>query len=247
MNFKPIALGLALAVTTLASHATSSLTLVSSNLGITATGFLRLTGFSGSFNASVQDQVGSTGGLANWGPLTPSTEPYASSTGIALTSVGGTHAEVVKAAPGIVNSLTVSTPTTGGFAQAEQDFILSFLLGAHTTVTFSWDTALSGSNAGASAGVFSALGTLNLGDQSASYPFSLDFAGTAGSGSGFSGTPIHRSISFTNNSDTTILSSYHSNIKISTRDVATAVPEPEVAWMALAGLALVGAQIRRRR
>lgn len=242
MKFKSVATAVALAAAAFAAQATSSLTMVVSNFSISSTGFWRPTSIAGSFSASAQDQIGWTaGGLPDWGPLQTNTASF-SAPGVSITSANGVHAEMLK-----TQSFSVSTPAQGGFAQAEQDYLLSFLLGAHATVTVSWDIALSGSNAGHSAGLFSAMGTVNLGDQTHLYPFSLAFDGTDGSASAFSGSPDHRSLTFTNTSDATILTSYHSDARISTRDVVPAVPEPEVAWLALAGLALVGAQVRRRK
>ncbi len=242
MKFKSVATAVALAAAACAAHATSSLTMVVSNFSISSPGFMRLTSVGGGFTVSAQDQIGWTaGGLTDWGPLQTNTATFAAP-GASITSANGAHAEVLK-----TQSFSVSTPAQGGFALAEQDYTLSFLLGAHATVTVSWDIALSGSNSGHSAGLFSAMGTVNLGDQTKLFPFSLAFDGTDGSASAFASSPDHRSISFTNNSDATILTSYHSDARISTRDEVPAVPEPEVAWLALAGLALAGAQVRRRK
>lgn len=246
MKFKSVAIGLALIASAVSAQATSSFSLTASGLTMTGTGLIRPWVAAGSFTASVQDQTGwTTGGAAEWGPMNTLTTPW-SSDGVSLTSPNGATTQVVK----FPDVLTVSTQEQGGFAQAEQDFTLRLLLGAHSSITVSWNVALSGSNSGLSSGTFTAQGTVTLGDTVLTYPFSLDFAGTETSGSGFSESPVARSITFSNTSDNYMLTAYHSNIRISTLDVVpapTAVPEADLAWMTLAGLAVVGAARARRR
>jgi hypothetical protein len=243
MKFKSVAIGLALVASAISAQATSSFSLTASPLTFSSTGLVRALSSTGSMTASVQDQIGwNASGDAEWGALASSTSPWGP--GVSLTSTNGVFAQV--APPGV---LTVSTQEKGGFAQAEQDFTLQLLLAAHSSVTISWNASMSGYQEGLSSGTFAVLGSVTLGDTVQTYPFSHDFAGTEGFGSGFATSPISRSITFANTSDSNLLTAYHSNVKISTLDVipAAAVPEADAAWMALAGMAVVGALIRRRR
>lgn len=242
MTFKSAMIGLALVASAISAQATSTFSLTASPLALTGSGFFRAVGMTGSFTASVQDQTGWTAiGDPEWGAVQSLTLPWGP--GVSLTSANNVSAKVT-----VPGGLTVSTQDQGGFAQAEQDFTLQILLAAHSTVTVSWDVALSGSNSGLSSGTFDLLGTVTLGDTVQTSPYSLAFAGTESSGSGFASSPTPRSITFTNASNSNLLTAYHSNIKISTRDVIPSpVPEADLAWMSLAGLAVVGVARARRR
>lgn len=242
MKFKSAAIGLALVASAISAQATSSFSLTASPLTFSSTGFVRALSTTGSMTASVQDQIGwNASGDAEWGALDSLTLPWGP--GVSLTSTNGVFAQV--APPGV---LTVSTQEKGGFAQAEQDFTLQLLLAAHSSVTISWNVTLSGSNSGLSSGTFALLGTVTLGDTVETTPLSQAFEGTETSGSSFTSSPIARSITFTNTSGSNMLTAYHSNVKISTRDVVPSpVPEADLAWMSLAGLVVVGAARARRR
>lgn len=244
MKIKPITVGIAMLVATSSALASSSLKLTITNLSIDTVGFYAPDTVTGSFSATVQDQVGWTAaGTPALGAATSQVNPYPDA-GISITSPLGTHAEVIVGGNGIPNSLVVSTPDSGGFAQAEQDFTLSFLLAAHNSITVSIAATLYGSNSGYSNGVFEGFGQFELGDQSMFVPFSFPFAGNANSASGFAMTSPPRSITFTNTTDSDIKSSFHSKIAISTREAIPAVPEPNATWLALAGVALLAGKRR---
>lgn len=226
--------------------ASSSLKLTITNLSIDTVGFYAPDTVTGSFSATVQDQVGWTAaGTPALGIATSQVNPYPDA-GVSITSALGTHSEVVLGGNGIPNSLFVSTPNSGGYAQAEQDFTLSFFLAAHNSITVSVAATLSGSNSGYSNGVFEGSGLFELGDQSMVVPFSFPFAGQANSGSGFAMTSTPQSITFSNTTDSDIKSSFHSKIAISTRETVPAVPEPNTTWLALAGVALLAGKRRLR-
>ncbi|MGE5450453.1 MAG: PEP-CTERM sorting domain-containing protein [Acidobacteriota bacterium] len=244
MKFKFAAIGLALVASAISAQATSLLTWDASRLSYSGSGAFFPVEAGGHHTDTVQDQIGWTAsGTAEWGAVQTLTEK--GFIGEPVTSANGALAQV--ATPG---HLIVSTQEKGGFAQAEQDITLQLLLSAHSTGTVSWSISLAGSNFGLSSGTFAAYGTFTLGDVVQTYSFNQDFAGTAASGSGFGGSPMARSISFTNTSDSDMLTTFHSNVRISTLDVIpapAAVPEADTAWMALAGMAAAGAVMRRRR
>lgn len=242
MKAKLIVAGLATFLAGLPAQAESNFSINISNFTLSPTGFFRPVSLKGSFSASVQDQVGWTShGVAEWGPLLSTTAAF-TEPGVSITSPAGVHAEVLK-----TQSFSVSTPEAGGFAMATQDYEMGFLLGAKSSVTVSWNYALSGSQMGLGTVVFETLGSATLGDQVSNFPFSETHVGSANVGWGITTSPALRSITFTNNSDSTIVSKYQSHFSISVRDTVPAVPEPEMAWLALAGVALVIRQVNKRR
>lgn len=249
MTLKHTTTALLLAVTGIGAQAASTLTLSNSSIAISVStpgAFRPLSTAGGTFTVQVQDQLGlDASGAPLWGTLLSNTTAY-SPAGASITSPLGASA-VITSLPGN-QSLTVSTPNGGGYARAEQDIVVQFSLAAHATVTFAWDSVLSGSYSGPTAGTFDLLGQVSLGTTAETYPFSYPFANADHAGSAFTGSPTHRSISFTNTSDLAVNTTYHSKLQLSTKEVGVgAVPEPESAALLAAGLAVTGLLLRRRR
>jgi hypothetical protein len=166
-------------------------------------------------------------------------------------SSGATHAHAhVNQDLSLVAS--VSTGAGGGYAVATAGFTQSFWLAANSSITLTWDTHLTGSNSGENY----VLSHLNSATSAAGAKMLQDPAmqhytiaeGTPASPLGdfsFEKGDTTRTLTFTT-TDTASHISFRVEAFVETYDHVSAVPEPETWAMALIGLAVVGANARRR-
>ena len=232
------------------AQATSSVAVSITNPEATSTGAFAWLSAGHSFTAMAQDQIGWTSSTEpNWGGWATNTS-YG--VGAAATTSGGTSALAGLTQSGF--GFQLATPTGGGRAIASLDLWGDFSLAAHSSVTISWD--------------LSALGlsqSLQGGDKSFTNSMVLNISGRLGTD--WEGlAPLyntqsiqnpaaftisanhHQSLTFTNDSDTTLVSEYRGSVQVFSQSaIAAAVPEPESYAMALAGLGIIGFTMARRR
>lgn len=166
-------------------------------------------------------------------------------------SSGATHAQAhVNQDLSLVAS--VSTGAGGGYAYAAAGFTQSFWLEANSSITVTWDTYLTGSNSGEDYflsylnSATSAAGATTFQGPAMEHHTIAD--GTPASPLGdfsFEKGDTTRTLTFTT-TDTGSLVSLRVEAFVATYDHVVAVPEPETWAMALIGLALLGANARRR-
>lgn len=198
-------------------------------------------------------------------PLSPAFADIYASERFATQSSSTTGRASSAAISSTANSLTVSvtTPDTGGVANASASWLGQFVLGKKSSVTFSWDTSVAGANTGGdfyrylnSYGVSNAFastsllgGTLTQNtfmSGSSDYYYNLE----PELGFIFSDSGSKKSLTVTNLSSTTgsRALNFNMSVQVSTTDYGNtpAVPEPEVWALGLAGLGMLGTLKRRR-